>query len=277
MPGLQLPFAKALSMNKTVLITGASSGIGRATASTFAQRGWNVAATMRRPQDAGSIGEGVACMALDVTDPVSIERAIEATLARFGRIDVLVNNAGFAVVGPFEAATPEQIQREFDTNVLGLMRVTQAVLPHFRAQRSGTIVNISSIGGRLTFLLYSIYHATKWAVEGFTESLRYELEPFDIRVRLVEPGAIKTDFYDRSMAVVSNDAYSDLFARGMRALNQAGAAGGSPMQVAATILRASTDRGWRLRYPVHANLLWLRALLPYGVYHALMRRAVLGR
>ncbi len=262
-------------MKKTVLITGASSGIGEASARYFAERGWNVAATMRSPERSALAGEHVACIALDVTDAASIDVAVAQTLERFGRIDALVNNAGYAVVGPFEAASDAQVRREFDTNVLGLMRVTRAVLPLFREQRGGTIVNISSIGGRLTFPLYSVYHATKFAVEGFSESLRYELEPFGVRVRIVEPGAIKTDFYDRSMDVVTSEPYESLMARAMPELNRAGAAGASPQAVAATIFRAATDRGGRLRYPVNAGLLALRAMLPYGLYHALIKRVVL--
>jgi len=264
-------------MKRTVLITGASSGIGEASARYFEERGWNVAATMRSPERSALVGERVACIALDVTDAASIDVAVAQTLERFGRIDALVNNAGYAVVGPFEAASEAQIRREFDTNVLGLMRVTRAVLPLFREQRSGAIVNISSIGGRLTFPLYSVYHATKFAVEGFSESLRYELEPFGVRVRVVEPGAIKTDFYDRSMDVVTSEPYEPLMARAMPELNRAGAAGASPQTVAATIFRAATDRGGRFRYPVNAGLLALRAVLPYGLYHALIKRVVLGR
>lgn len=262
-------------MKRTVLITGASSGIGDASARYFAEHGWNVAATMRSPERSALVGEQIARIALDVTDAASIDAAVAQTLERFGQIDALVNNAGYAVVGPFEAASDEQVRREFDTNVLGLMRVTRAVLPLFREQRGGTIVNISSIGGRLTFPLYSVYHATKFAVEGFSESLRYELEPFGVRVRVVEPGAIKTDFYDRSMDVVTSEPYESLMARAMPELNRAGAAGASPQAVAATIFRAATDRGGRLRYPVHAGLLALRAMLPYGLYHALIKRVVL--
>ncbi|MCY7272160.1 MAG: SDR family oxidoreductase, partial [Phormidesmis sp. CAN_BIN44] len=177
-------------MAKTVLITGASTGIGLATAKLFQQRGWNVVATMRSLEQKSDLMtlDNTLCLRLDVTDSASITQAVTATLEKFSTIDVLVNNAGYALLGAFEACTPEQIERQFATNVLGLMAVTRAVLPHFREQRSGTIINIASIGGKMAFPLYSLYHSTKWAVEGFSESLQYELEPFNIRVRVIEPG-----------------------------------------------------------------------------------------
>ncbi len=182
--------------NKTVLITGSSSGIGKATVLRFQQAGWNVAATMRSPEKEAELGklEGIALVRLDVTSEDSIAAAIGETIQRFGAIDVVVNNAGYGLVGPFEASTPEQVRRQFETNVFGLMNVVRAVLPHIRERRAGVIVNVASMGGRITFPLYSPYHGTKWAVEGFSEGLQFELEQFGIRVKIIEPGAIKTDF-----------------------------------------------------------------------------------
>jgi len=150
-------------MEKVVFITGASSGIGRETAKLFQAKNWKVAATMRSPEKEEDLQKIVdlRCLRLDVTDINSIKAAINETLERFGRIDAVVNNAGFAVVGPFEAATPEQIKKQFDTNVFGLMNVCREILPYFREQKRGFIVNIASVGGRVTFPLYSLYNSTK--------------------------------------------------------------------------------------------------------------------
>src|SRR6185503_5068622 len=140
-------------MEKVVLITGASTGIGNETAKLFQTKNWKVAATMRSPEKAEDLKNIVdlECIRLDVTDPDSVRSAIAATLERFGRIDAVVNNAGYAAIGPFEAAAPEQIRRQFETNVFGLMNVCREILPHFREQKRGTIVNIASVGGRTVF------------------------------------------------------------------------------------------------------------------------------
>jgi NAD(P)-dependent dehydrogenase (short-subunit alcohol dehydrogenase family) len=240
----------------TVLITGASSGIGKAAARHFAAQGWNVAATMRTPAKETELNKlpNVRLYALDVTDSASIDAAIAAVLHDFGPLDVLVNNAGYGVDGVFEAMTDETIRKQFDTNVLGLMRCTRAAIPVMRAQGRGVIVQIASVGGRVTFPLYSIYHATKWAVEGFSESLQYELEPLGIRVKIIEPGAIKTDFYDRSREFVMRDdlrpAYGAFVAKVEKVGQEAGAKGASPEAVAHTIFNAATDNSRKLRYPV---------------------------
>jgi NAD(P)-dependent dehydrogenase (short-subunit alcohol dehydrogenase family) len=174
-------------MNKTVLITGASSGIGKATAKRFQSAGWNVVATMRSPEDERELNnlDRVLVTRLDVLDLPSIQLAVQEGLARFGKLDVLLNNAGYGAYGPLEVTPMEKIRRQFDVNVTGLLATTQAVLPYFRVQRSGTIINISSIGGRITFPLGTLYHGTKFAVEGLSESLHFELLPLGIRVKLV--------------------------------------------------------------------------------------------
>jgi len=194
----------------TILITGASSGIGRATALRFQAEGWNVIATMRDPSgsDLAEL-DRVLVTHLDVTDTTSITAAISAGIDRFGAIDVLLNNAGYGAYGPLEAFSADRIRRQFDTNVIGLLEVTKAVLPYMRARRSGTIVNISSIGGQITFPLGTLYHGTKFAVEGLSEALHYELEPLGIRVRIVQPGMIKTDFGGRSFDFAMDDSLSD--------------------------------------------------------------------
>lgn len=181
---------------KTILITGASSGIGEATARHFQANGWNVVATMRNPDAAHELGAlvNLHLARLDVTDADSITAAVREGIDRFGGIDVLLNNAGYGAYGALEAFPMDRIRRQFDTKVIGLLEVTKAVLPHMRENRAGTIINIASIGGQITFPLGTLYHGTKFAVEGLSEALHYELEPLGIRVRIVEPGMIRTDF-----------------------------------------------------------------------------------
>lgn len=268
---------------KTILITGASTGIGRATALYFSARGWQVAATLRKPETADEtlrLAPNVRLFALDVLDDASIVQAVEQVITAFGGVDVLVNNAGYGAVGAFEAASPQQIRRQFDTNVMGLMAVTQALLPHFRERKGGTIINISSMGGRITFPLYSLYHGTKWAVEGFSESLQFELRPFGIRVKLVEPGAIKTDFYSRSQDLITKpglSAYDSYVTRSLAKMQAAGARAVGPEVVAAKIWQAANDASYRLRYPVGSGapfLLFLRWLLPYRWWVAIVKGQV---
>ncbi|MBW4473338.1 MAG: SDR family oxidoreductase [Stenomitos rutilans HA7619-LM2] len=270
-------------MTKTILITGASTGIGYETARLFQQRGWNVVATMRSPEKAEALAalENVCCLRVDVTDPESISQAIRQTLERFQSIDILLNNAGYGLVGAFEACSLEQIERQFATNVFGLMAMTRALLPHFREQRSGIIMNVSSIGGQMGFPLYSLYHATKWAVEGFSESLQYELEAFNIRVKIIEPGPIKTDFYERSAELASKPgltAYDAFVAKVMTATRKADATGSPPAVTAQVIYRAATDGSRRLRYPAGGNagaLIFLRKLLPDRLFSGIIRGAMM--
>lgn len=265
-------------MAKTVLITGASSGIGRSTALHFAEKGWTVIATLRSPEKTDLTHENIHVFRLDVTDTKAIEQTVAEALAKFNRIDVLINNAGYGLLGAFEASTSEQIQRQFATNVFGLMEMTRAFLPHFREQRSGTIVNVASIGGKMAFPLYSLYHATKWAVEGFSESLQYELEPFNIRVKLIEPGPIKTDFYHRSADIATMPAYKAFIAKVLPSLKETGEQGESPDRVAEVIYRAATDGSSRLRYPADRMaqaLLFLRKLLPDGIFSKIVRMTVI--
>jgi len=284
-PGTETTMPTALSP-RAILVTGASSGIGRATVQTFATAGWQVAATMRRPEDGHDLASlsGVRVWPLDVTSTESVEAAVAAAHGAFGRLDAVVNNAGYGVDGVFESMDDELIRHQFDTNVFGLMRVTRAVLPLLRRQQGATLVQVSSMGGRVTFPLYSIYHGTKWAVEGFSESLAFELRPFGIRVRLVEPGRVDTDFYGRSRqrAASPADGRYDDFVKRCEAISLATgkAAGCSPTVVADTIYRAVMDRGWRLRFPVAPPaplLMRLRKLLPESWFLGLIcRRYGLG-
>jgi NADP-dependent 3-hydroxy acid dehydrogenase YdfG len=187
-------------MKKTILITGASSGIGRETAKYFQSKGWNVIATMRNPEAESELNqlEGVMVAKLDVLDLDSIQKAVTTGIQKFGGIDVLLNNAGYGAYGSLESFSRDRILRQFNTNVIGLLDVTRAVLPHFREHKRGIIINVSSMGGKMTFPLGSLYHGTKFAVEGISESLRYEIEQFGGMVKIVEPGAISTDFAGRS-------------------------------------------------------------------------------
>ena len=240
-------------MNQTILITGASTGIGKATALFFHEQGWNVVATMRTPEKEEELNrlDNVLVTRLDVTDSDSIESAVAEGIARFGRIDVLVNNAGYGAYGPLEAFPMEGIRRQFDTNVIGLLETTKAVLPQMRAQGSGAIVNISSIGGKMTFPLGTLYHGTKFAVEGLSESLHYELEPLGIRVRIVEPGAIATDFGGRSFDFRNNDSLAEYQETVQKMLTTIESLMGdaAPANVVAEVIwNAVTDGSDTLRY-----------------------------
>jgi short-subunit dehydrogenase len=272
---------------KTVFITGASSGIGLETALYFYEHSWNVIATMRNPDKRHtSLHEkGLPDLVhLDVMDEESIRVAIQYALDKYQGIDVLVNNAGYAVYGPFEATTKAQVMRQFDTNVFGLMQVTRQILPIFRQRKGGILVNVASIGGRIGFPLYTIYNSTKWAVEGYSEALQYELKPLNIKVKLIEPGVIKTDFYDRSMEIVGSgewsEAYGDILKRGEKRSGVAELRGASsPKIVARAIYKAATDSSWRLRYPVGMDaraLLFAHWLLPRRMFSWLFEKIMLG-
>lgn len=238
-------------MRKTILITGASSGIGKATAIYFQGKGWNVVATMRNTKDGEELSslENVQVVRLDVTDAESIQQAIDQALKTFGTIDVLVNNAGYGNGGPLEAVPMENFRHQFEVNVFGLVETIKAVLPTMRKNKSGTIVNISSIGGRVTLPFFSPYHGTKWAVEGITEALQYELNPIGIKVRIVEPGAIKTDFAGRSLDFINDESlaeYQPTFNQFMAGMTDAVNRGAEPEMVAKVIDQAI--HGDKLRY-----------------------------
>ncbi len=264
-------------MEKVVLITGASSGIGKETAKLFQSKNWKVAATMRdlsKSDDLQRIAD-VECFALDVTDTDSIKKAVADTIEKFGRLDAVVNNAGYWLFGAFEAASPDQLQRQFDTNVFGMMNVCREVLPYFRKQKRGTIINISSIGGRIAFPAASAYCASKFAVEGFSESLRYELKQFNVRVKLVEPGPIQTDFYGRSEDEAANDAAIkyESFVTSVRE-NMQNAADTAPNGsiVAQTIYDAASDGSGKFRYGVNTKgILIARKLLPDSALFSIVK------
>lgn len=244
-------------MKQTVLITGTSSGFGAAAARYFAEKGWNVIATMRDTGKAGDLGHmsNVFITKLDVQVAETIDAAIAAGIERFGRIDVIVNNAGYGLFGIFEGVSREAIQQQFDVNVFGAMDVTRAILPHFRANHAGTIINISSGAGAIGFPMASIYSASKFALEGFSEGLRYELASLGIKVKVIEPGgALKTGFQAR---VGGESGNMQLIEDYFPFLNRISALYGGMQdaadedaveKVAATIFEAAVDESDRLRY-----------------------------
>ena len=240
-------------MNKTIFITGASSGLGRETAKLFQSKGWNVVATMRDPNKEKELNElkNVYVAKLDVLDFISIENAVQEGVRKFGRIDALVNNAAYGAYGPLESFSREKIIRQFNTNVIGLLIVTKVLLPHFRQNRSGVIINISSIGGKMTFPLGSLYHGTKFAVEGISESLNYEVEQFGGKVKIVEPGSIATDFTGRSLDFSNDESlmeYQSLVGKVMSAIPLLYQNASSAAKIAEVVYGAATDGSNKLRY-----------------------------
>ncbi|MBD2753842.1 SDR family oxidoreductase [Spirosoma validum] len=244
-------------MSKTILITGASSGIGKAAAKKFASEGWNVVATMRSPEQEKELTQldNVLVTKLDVQQPDSIDGAIQEGLDRFGRIDAVVNNAGYGQNGIFEAMTPEQIQKQFEVNVFGVMNVTRAVLPHFRQQKAGLILNISSGAGRFTLPLLSMYSASKFALEGFSEALSYELSSVGITVKIIEPGGTQTNFSQVTREEFAHNTELTDYEPFIEAANKffAGMVAARLVtadDVAETIYAAATDGTATLRYVV---------------------------
>lgn len=239
-------------MSKTILITGASSGIGKATAIHFQQQGWNVIATMRSPEKDTELSklENVQLEKLDVLDVSSIEQAIKNGIAKFGKIDALVNNAGYGAYGPLESFPRENIIRQFNTNVIGLMDVTKAIIPHFRQHKDGVIINISSIGGQMTFPLGSLYHGTKFAVEGISESLHYEMKEIGVKVKIVEPGFTTTNFGGRSFDFQAGniEEYQPMIKALMKQWQNPNNTVSPPSLVAEVIFNAVTDGTNQLRY-----------------------------
>jgi NAD(P)-dependent dehydrogenase (short-subunit alcohol dehydrogenase family) len=268
-------------MKKTVLITGTSSGIGKATVVEFAKMGWNVIATQRTPEKEKDFFEfpNVKMYSLDVTNLESIKQTISQVQKDYGKIDVVVNNAGYGVDGAFEAMSDEIIEQQFNTNVFGLMRVTREAIKHMRPNGGGIIIQISSMGGKITFPLYSIYHATKFAVEGFTESLHYELSQFNIKMKLIEPGPIVTDFYGRSrqfIKPVDTKQYDGFIQKFNDAAEKVMKDAEGPEVVAKTIFKSATENSNQMRYAVGKPgpmLLVLRKLLSDKLYFLMVRKS----
>jgi NAD(P)-dependent dehydrogenase (short-subunit alcohol dehydrogenase family) len=242
-------------MSKTIVITGASSGIGKATAKYFAENGWNVAATMRKPENEKDLGNlaGVKLYALDVTDTKQVETAIGRIKSDFGQIDVLLNNAGYGLIGPLELADEAQINKQFETNVFGCLRTIKAVLPAMKEKRKGLILNVTSIGGIVTMPLASLYHATKFAMEGLSQSLNYELNPLGIRVATIAPGGVSTDFSGRSMEFTVSESesvagYERLIEAMNNFLNRDEERASTSEDIAKAIFEAANSENPKVRY-----------------------------
>jgi NAD(P)-dependent dehydrogenase (short-subunit alcohol dehydrogenase family) len=273
-----------MTISKVVLITGCSTGIGRVTAAHLAQRGHTVYATARRLESIADLAAaGCRTLALDVCDEASMRAAVQRIEAEHGAVGVLVNNAGYGSEGPVEEVPMDEVRRQFETNVFGLLRLTQLALPAMRAQRWGRIVNLSSMGGRMTLPGGGVYHATKYAVEALSDALRFEVGGFGIEVVVIEPGAIKTEFGNTAIARVDALGGSDAYAGFRAALKQnirnayegpMAALAAGPEPVARAIEQAITARRPRTRYVITAGariLLGLRRLLPDRAFDAVLR------
>lgn len=260
--------------SRVVLITGASSGIGRATAELLASRGYRVFGGVRAPATTRPL-EGVEVVPLDVRDDTSIKACVEEVCNRAGRIDVLINNAGVNLVGSVEETSISQAQALFDTNVFGVLRMVQAVLPGMRRQGAGQIINISSILGFLPAPFMGVYASTKHAIEGLLESLDHEVRAFGIRVVLIEPPYIRTNL-DASAAQAEGriEAYAQQRARTTAVITQNTNTAPEPKIVAEEVLRA-IEGPYRLRRPIGqaALLSWLRRLLPARLFEPSLRKA----
>ncbi len=274
----------AESISKAVLITGCSTGIGRATAERLASRGWNVYATARNVESIADLASsGCKTLALDVCDEASMRAAVLAVQFAEGAVGVLINNAGYGLEGAFEEVPMMDIRRQFETNVFGLIAMTKLVLPAMRRQRWGRIVNLSSMGGKLTFPGGSYYHATKHAVEALSDALRFEVKGFGIDVIVIEPGPIKTRFGDTavgSIAAPKDSPYAAFNAVLEKQIREAYEGGpmarfaAPPAAVAEVIEKAITAASPKTRYKVTLAarvLMGLRRVLPDRAFDAFLR------
>ena len=269
-------------MTQTIFITGSSTGLGRATALLFAERGWTVIATMRTPEKETELGQikGITLLPLDVTNPEQVQEAAAKALA-LGPVDVVFNNAGYGLAGAFEGATDEQLVAEINTNLLGVMRVTQAFLPALRERGRGTILTTTSIGGLVTFPFNSVYHATKWGLEGWSESLAFELAPFGVKVKTIAPGGIATDFAGRSIVFTPHPAYMEAIGKTMAAFRSPdrGPGGSAAEQIAEAVWDAVHDAADRVTYVAGADAKanYARRLeLGVDAFRAWIRQTFLG-
>lgn len=250
-------------MQKTIFITGASSGLGKATAKLFQAEDWYVIATMRNPAAESELSalENVTILPLDVTDPRQIlSTVMQATAIR--KIDVVFNNAGYGLMGALEALSDEQISKQINTNLLGVIRVTQAFIPHFREHLGGLIINTTSMGGLFGFPLHSIYHATKFGVEGWAESMSFELSPHNIGIKTIAPGGFATEFLGRSLERATHPAYIGLENKLFANIDNMMEVASTPEQIAAIVYEAATDGKDQVRYVAgaDANALYARRL-----------------
>lgn len=261
-------------MERTALVTGASSGIGRATAAAYLEEGWSVVATAREAAALSDLDErGAHTLTLDVTEPARCEAVVEETVDATGRLDVLVNNAGFAQYGPIEDVPTRLVEAQYDVNVLGPHRLIRAALPHLRATE-GTIVNVSSLSGRLSAPGMGVYSSSKAALESLSDALRVEVEPFDVDVVVVEPGPVATQFEDRAQSSLADldrsEPYADLY-ESLEDWGTVGQMAAVPAEeVAATILEAGVSTDPQPRYPVGTGSQYFSLVeyVPQGVRDA---------
>jgi short-subunit dehydrogenase len=268
-------------MCKTIFITGASSGIGEKTAKLFVEKGWNVVATMRNMDKDSALrqySENITILPLDVTDEQSIKNAVQMALDKFEKIDVLLNNAGYGAIGALEAANYNDYFKQFDTNLFGTIRVIQAVLPSMRKNKGGIIINISSVAEIVGSPFGSLYHSSKWALSGLSESLQYELSDFNIRVKLILPPPVKTNFWGRSMVVLNNgttsvydNALNKSFWLNNHLLEKVAI---PPKDIAKIIFRAATDGRKKMRYKTKTGSMirFFRRILPDSIMFWFVKR-----
>ncbi len=237
---------------KTIFITGASSGLGKAAVKLFQAKGWKVIATMRQPENESELAAlgNVTLLPLDVTNETQINTTVQQAIA-LGKVDVVFNNAGYGLMGPLEAVSDEQITRQLNTNLLGVIRVTKAFIPHFRENKDGIFIATTSIGGLIAFPFHTIYHAAKWAVEGFSESLSFEMKQFNVSVKTVSPGGIATDFTGRSLDFNKHESYERAMGKLVQVVGGEDASTfqfSTPEHIAAVVYEAATDGKDQLRY-----------------------------
>ncbi len=277
-----------MAESRAVLITGCSSGIGRATAEHLAQKGWPVYATARRLESVQELeGKGCQVLALDVTDESSMKAAVDRVTQDHGAVGVLVNNAGYSQSGTIEEVPMDDVRRQFETNVFGLVRMTQLVLPGMREQRWGKIVNISSMGANFTFPGGGFYHATKHAVDALTDALRFEVKGFGIDAIIIQPGLIMTNFGERAVGEMESATngggdgpYAEFNAKlaaatkGVYEQGPAAKLGGGPDKVANVIEKAIEARRPKARYLVTPSahlLINQKRLMPDRVWDAFLK------
>jgi NAD(P)-dependent dehydrogenase (short-subunit alcohol dehydrogenase family) len=262
---------------KTIFITGASTGLGKATAKLFHEKGWAVIATMRRPEEDNELSQlqNVTLLPLDVTDPGQISQTVEKAIGH--GVDVVFNNAGYGLMGPMEALNDDQMERQLNTNLLGVLRVSQAFVPYFRERKSGLFITTTSMGGLFTFPLASVYHATKFALEGWSESFSLEMSLFNVGVKTVAPGGIDTDFSGRSIDAVSHPAYDEALKQVWALFNPDSFS--TAAQIAAVVYEAAIDGKDQVRYVAgeDATALYARhQQIGNEAFRIEMRKNVLG-
>lgn len=265
-------------MTKTVFVTGSSSGLGKACCQYFLNKGWNVAATSRQKEIGflESANKNLIYPYLDVTDMTSIQNAVSQTNARFGQINVVINCAGFAQMGPLEVLSSKQIKQQLETNFFGCVTVIQASLDSLKKSQ-GTIVNISSLGGEMSFPLGSSYHASKWAIEGLSESIRFELAAFNVKVKLIQPGGLKTNFVNKGMHFSTNAEYESMTTKMKKLLKKVEPTLPGPEHTAKVIFKAVTQNKTKFRYATHSCLYKsLRSLLPDILWFRLVKKMTFG-